>query len=46
MKVLVTPELKEFFQRFGEKPFKDSDNIDVDSLYRVYAKGPLSLIHI
>ncbi|KAF7457621.1 Endoplasmic reticulum-based factor for assembly of V-ATPase [Cryptosporidium felis] len=38
MKVSITPELKEFFLKFGENSFNDSENIDVDSLYKAYSK--------
>lgn len=38
MKVSVTPELKDFFSRHGNKSLKDSERIDVDTLYRAYSK--------
>lgn len=38
MKVSVTPELKDFFSRHGDKSLKDSEKIDVDALYRAYSK--------
>ncbi|OII74761.1 uncharacterized protein cubi_00314 [Cryptosporidium ubiquitum] len=38
MKVSVTPELKDFFSKHGNKSFKNSENIDVDTLYKAYSK--------
>ncbi|KAJ1607145.1 hypothetical protein OJ253_2487 [Cryptosporidium canis] len=38
MKVSITPELKDFFLRYGDQSFEDSENIDVDTLYRAYSK--------
>ncbi|KAH8584817.1 endoplasmic reticulum-based factor for assembly of V-ATPase [Cryptosporidium sp. chipmunk genotype I] len=38
MKVSVTPELKDFFSKYGDKSFKNSENIDVDTLYKAYSK--------
>lgn len=38
MKVSVTSELKDFFSKHGNDSLKNSENIDVDTLYKAYSK--------